>query len=75
MVPDDLLATSDAQVLVKHLSRFAIETRKTNGDNYPPSTIHSLLAGLLRHMKENNPNCMNFLDKKDHRFATLHKFV
>lgn len=72
-VLEDLFTTNNPQLLCKHLSKFAIETRKTNGKLYPPSTIHSLLCGLLRHMRNTNPDCPNFLDKKDARFLSLHK--
>ena len=34
--------------------------------------IHQLLCGLLRHMKEANPGCLNFLNKEDTRFKQLH---
>ena len=54
------------------LCRFVIETRTKNGKPYPPSTIHSLLCGLLHHMRAINPGCPNILDKKDHRFTKLH---
>ena len=70
-VPEDLLKSSDPQFLNTHLSRFAVEVRKVNGDKYPPSTIHQLLCGLLRHMRDTNPGCPNFLDKQDSRFKPL----
>jgi len=71
-VPADLLSCNDPTLLSKHLSRFAVEVRKTNGEPYPPTTIHQLLCGLLRHMRETSPGCPNFLDKKDSRFKELH---
>ena len=48
-----------------------MEARKTSGDSYPPATIHQLLCGLLRYMRENVPGCPNFLYKKDSRFRSL----
>ena len=62
-VPDDLLLSNDTAVLNTYLSRFAVEARKVTGEHYPPSTIHQLLCGLLRHMRETNPGCPNFLNK------------
>ena len=50
----------------------ALETRKTNGQPYLPKTIHQLLCGLLRNMRDVNLGCPNFLDKKDSRFKTFH---
>ena len=67
-VPDNLLTSNDPAVLTLHLSRYALETRKENGEPYPPKTIHQLLCGLLRHMKDMNTGCPNFLDKQDTRF-------
>ena len=69
-VPGDFFSSADPNLLNTHLSRFAVETRKTDGIKYPPATIHQLLCGLLRHMKEVNHNCINFLNKKDPRFNT-----
>ena len=71
-IPVDLLACNDPARLCTHISRFAVETRNANGDPYPPATIHQLLCGLLRYMREISPACPNFLDKKDSRFKQLH---
>ena len=49
-----------------------VEAKKATGEHYPPSSLHQLLCGLLRHMREINPNCPNFLDKKDVRFQQFH---
>ena len=68
----DFLQTTDPQTLNIHLARFIVETRKSNGDLYPPTTVHQLLCGFLRHMRSKNPGCPNFLDKKDSRFRQLH---
>ena len=70
-VPDDILMCSEPEIINLHLSRFIVETRKSNGDMYPPSTLHQLLCGILRRMRELNPNCPNFLDKSDNRFKIL----
>ena len=70
-VPDDLLTSCDPAILNTHLSRFVLETRKANGEFYPPKTLHQLLCGLLRHMRVINPGSPNFLDKKDCRFKDL----
>ena len=42
-----------------------------NGIAYPPKTLYQLMCGLLRHMKECNSDCPNFLDTKDNQFRTL----
>ena len=71
-VLDDFLLTTDPQTLNIHLARFIVETRKSNGDLYPPATLHQLFCGILRHMRSKNPGCPNFLDKKESRFRQLH---
>ena len=48
------------------------ETRKSNGEFYPPSTLHLLLCALLCHMRDINHSCPNFLDKQDSHFKKLH---
>ena len=70
-VPDNLLETSDESVLNLWLSCYVVETRNGNGEPYPPSTIYQLLSALLRSMRDNNPNCLNFLDKNP-KFKMLH---
>ena len=59
-------------LLNNHLSKFAVEARKANGEVYPPATIHQLLCGLLRHMRQSNQWCPNFLNKQDNNFHQLH---
>ncbi len=71
-VPPSLLTGQNPIQLNKWLSRFVIETRKNKGKQYPPSTIHQLLTGILRHMGESNPHAPNFLDKKNPTFRGLH---
>ena len=72
-IQDDIFTCTDQQTLNNTLSKFVVETRKSNGDLYPPQTLHQLLCGVLRHMRSKNPACPNFLDKKDARFSQLHK--
>ena len=71
-VPTDLLSSPDILKLNKYLSMFIVEARKANGENYPPATLHVILCGILRHMREFTPDCPNFLDKGDRRFEKLH---
>ena len=70
-VPEDIFTCNDPATLNTHISRFVLETRKSNVDFYPPKTLHQLLRGVLRHMRAVNPGCLNFLDKKDSRFKPL----
>ena len=71
--PDDLLQSTDPELLCNWLSQFVAEPRTTQGKPYPPSTLYQLLAGLLRHMRDQNSEAPDFLDKGDLRFKPLHK--
>ena len=72
LCPDDLLELAVPEDLCKWLPLFVAEGRNSKGGHYTPSTISQLLSGILRHMREINPECPNFLDKKDSRFKLLH---
>ena len=37
--------------LSKLLSRFILEARKKNGDEFPPSTLHHIISGLQRYLR------------------------
>ena len=59
--------------LNKWLAAYIAETRKVNGDPYPPSTLQSLLFGILHHMRSINPTCAtNIIDKGNPTFRDLH---
>ena len=49
--PETILEDMDPKMLNKWLSAYIAETRKVNGDPYPPATLQSLLSGLLRHTR------------------------
>ena len=69
-VPDDLLCCKDAERVCKWLCIVVQETRKENGEEYPPSTIRALIAAFQRQMTENKLG-FNLLDKTDLRFRDL----
>ena len=54
-VPEDIFLCTDTHTISNNLSKFIVETRKSNGDLYPPATLHQLLCGILRHMRSINP--------------------
>ena len=71
--PPNLLEDMTPVLLNKWLSVYIVETRKTNGELYPPATIHSLLSGLLRHMRNiDAQRSPNIFAKNDPRFQVLH---
>ena len=45
----DILATDDPKLLCSCLCKYVLETRKENGDPYPPRSIFLILSGLLRY--------------------------
>ena len=65
----------NAETLSYWLARYACETRSTVGAKYPASTIHALLAGLLRHMRAIDADCPNFLDPKDTHFKEMQAII
>ena len=44
------------------LSKFVLETRKANGDHYPPDTLHIICSGLQRFIRETRPEINLFKD-------------
>ena len=71
-VPHHILQCVNPVTLNNQLSKFVVETRKSNGEHYPPATLDQLLCGILRHMRNQNLAAPNFVDKKDSRFRRLH---
>ena len=69
-IPEDLLETTNEEILSLWLSRYVAETRNSTGG---PSTIYQLLTALLRSMRESNANCLNFLERKNSKFKMLHR--
>ena len=48
--PEDPFDSPDTQNLNKWIPRFVTEVRNKKGEQYPPRSIHLLLAGLQRYM-------------------------
>ena len=71
-VPSNLLSSHDAELVCKWLSRFVLETRKSDGSPYPPATLRSLVSGLNRVLQSNKAP-FSVLDKSDHRFCDFLK--
>ena len=72
LVPEDLLASHNADLVCKWLCRFLLETRKTDGSLYPPSSLRSLICGLNR-VLQNNEAPFSVVDKGDPQFRPLLK--
>ena len=74
LCPDGFLEldhSSDVPQLERWLCRFVVEARKQDGQHYPPTTLQSLLSGILRYMREQHGDTPDFLSKKDWRFRGL----
>lgn len=64
-----ILPTCDKTLLNKWLCVFVSETRNRNGEKYPPRSLYSLLTGILRYMRTENPHYPNFLEKHSPDFS------
>lgn len=70
--PDEiLLPCCSVDTLSKWLCVYVAKARSQTGEAYPPTTVHSLLSGILRHTKSVNPMYPNFFDKNDPLFSTF----
>ena len=67
-VPLTLLESTDPSVLAKWLALYCAETRKQDGEEYPPKTIYALLTGILRHKRSLNQDCPTSLISLTHGF-------
>lgn len=69
--PSNLLECPLQTLLNYWLSRFVVEVRREDGQQYPPTTISNLLAGLYRECRKYDRNCPNFMNRKDPMFKEL----
>ena len=46
-----LLAMTDSE-MSHWLTQFILEARKMNGEQYPPNSLHHIVAGLMRHIRQ-----------------------
>ncbi len=53
----------DSKTQVHWLTRFVLEVRKTDGNEYPPNTLHHIICGIMRHVRAtSNPQADFFKD-------------
>ena len=71
MCPSNLLQCPVQVSLNYWLSRFVVEAHREDGQPYPPTSISNLLAGLYRECRKYDPNCPNFMNRKDPTFKEL----
>ena len=53
------------------LWKYVMETRKENGQKYPPKTIFNLLTAFQRFMRQNKSNSFSILDQNEPDFVPL----
>ena len=73
LCPEKLLEQPNAELLNYWLARSVVEIRREDGENYPPSSLNNILAGLYRYSKSCIPmgsTCPNFMNRRD-RFREL----
>ena len=58
------LKNMTAEELTHWLSRFVVEVRKTDGKEYPPNTLHHIVAGLQRYLRHEGKTVDLFKDLK-----------
>lgn len=63
----------DSQTMAYWLERFVVEMRKKDGAEYPPKSVHLILCGLLRHIRDKGVYDKNLLDEKNTEFAGFQK--
>lgn len=57
------------------LGKFVIEVRKKDRNKYTPNTLYLLVCAILREMRPNGVNNMNFLNDSDDRFLKFRKVL
>ena len=69
--PDGILLCDDASELSRWLQKYILSTRKKTGEKYPPRTIHLLLSGLQRHMREKKEKSFDIFSREAVAFKQL----
>ena len=62
-----LLSEMDPPKLSYWMERFALEIRKVNGEEYQPNTLHHIVCGIMRYVRINVRESIDFF--KDAEFA------
>ena len=70
--PDGTLLSDSSSDLSFWLQKYILGTRKKNGEQYPPKTLHLLLCGLNRFMKGKKLDSFNIFDHDNSDFKLLY---
>ncbi len=71
-VPEYLFINGNEEEVNFWLMWYALETRKSYSELFPPKTIYLLLSGILHHARQVITHAPNFLDKNNIKFQSLH---
>ena len=85
LILSDIFQCTDTQTLSKHFSRFVVETRKSNGELYPPATweakiplaqiSYTRIVGLETFMELSIPTFINSTQMElEHRQNILRRY-
>ena len=69
--PKDILLTNDGDLLCQWLCTFFLEVRKSDGSEYCPRSLQSILSGLHRYIESNSPHGLK-IQSTEGTFAKLH---
>ena len=69
--PAQLLEKPTVKELNYCLSRFVVEVRRGDQQPYPPTSISNILSSLYRYSREHDPECPNFLNRRNVAFKEL----
>ena len=68
---DGDLVSMDAANIQQKMCRFVLEVRRQDGAPYPARSLHSIVAGIQRHVRECGQHDIGFLNTADPTFGRL----
>ena len=63
-VPADICTLATSQLLQYWLSRFVLEVRKKDGQEYPPDTLYHIVCGIMRFLRQNGKPEIDFFKER-----------
>ena len=63
-VPSDICMLTTSQLLQYWLSRFVLEVRKKDGQEYPPGTLYHIVCGIMRFLRQNGKPELDFFKER-----------
>ena len=72
---EKLVAKMSLKELDEHLTHFVFETRRQDGNPYPPKTLYQLVRGLQRFLRENGRPEAAMFDERNPMFDKSRKVL